>query len=451
MTTEIAKADLYNSAFHELIERVSETEPAWLRDIREQSFAQFERAGFPTVQQEEWKYTNVGSIAKTNFRPVIAANGTALSKGEVLAPFSYEETRSSVFVFVNGIFRSDLSSVKSLESITAIKLDQALQDPDHEPLIRESLQRNAADNQNGFALLNNALFAGGLFIRIPRGVELDTPIQLQFISEGIGGETAAASFPRIVIVSEANSAATIIESYATSDTERSYFTNAMVDLVLADGARIRHYKVQREGARAAHIATTRVDVGANAIYDTTTINLGAALSRHDINVTMDHEGASCSVDGLYMVDGNQHTDTHSVIDHRQPRCSSHQLYKGILDGKSRAVFNGKVFVRHGAQKTDAQQTNKNLLLSNDAQVDTKPQLEIYADDVKCTHGAAIGQLDEDQRFYLESRGINPVLARNMLTYGFAEEVIEKIKIESIKRELDEAVLNRLHSEFQLEA
>lgn len=451
MTTEIGTTNLYNSAFHELIEKVSGSEPSWLRAIREQSFAQFERAGFPTVQQEEWKYTNVGPVAKTKFKPVIAANGTGLSKGAALAPFTYEETRNSVFVFVNGIFRADLSSAKSLESINAIALDKALQDPDYEPVIRESLQRNAAENQNSFALLNNALFAGGLFVRIPRGVEIETPIQLQFISEAIEGETAAAAFPRIVIVAEANSAATIIESYGASDNDDSYFTNAIVDLVLDEGAHFRHYKVQREGARASHIATTRAALGRNAVYDTTTINLGAALSRHDINVTMDHEGASCSVDGLYMVDGNQHTDTHSVIDHRQPHCTSHQLYKGILDGKSRAVFNGKVFVRHGAQKTDAQQTNKNLLLSNDAQIDTKPQLEIYADDVKCTHGAAIGQLDEDEMFYLESRGINPALAKNMLTYGFAEEVIEKIKIESIKRELDEAVLNRLHSEFQLEA
>lgn len=443
MTTEIARADLYNSAFRELIEKVSGTEPSWLRDIREQSFAQFERAGFPTVQQEEWKYTNVSPIAKTNFRPVIAANGTRLSKGEALKPFTYKETRNSVFVFVNGVFRSDLSSVKSLVNVKAIELAEALQDPKHELLIRESLQRRAPDHQNGFALLNTALFAGGLFIRIPPGVEIETPIQLQFISEAIEGGTAAAAFPRIVIVGEANSAATIIESYAASDDSTSYFTNAIVDMVLENGARFRHYKVQREGARAAHIATTRVDIGPNAVYDTTTINFGAALSRHDINVTMDHEGGSCSVDGLYMVDGNQHTDTHSVIDHRQPHCSSHQLYKGILDGKSRAVFNGKVFVRHGAQKTDAQQTNKNLLLSNEAQVDTKPQLEIYADDVKCTHGAAIGQIDEDMMFYLESRGINPALAKNMLIYGFAEEVIEKIKIESIRRELDEAVLNRL--------
>jgi ABC-type transport system involved in Fe-S cluster assembly, permease component len=209
--------------------------------------------------------------------------------------------------------------------------------------------------------------------------------------------------------------------------------------------------VQRESAAGFHIANTKANLGAKAKYETTSINLGAAISRHDIDVVMDHEGAECAVDGLYMMEGSQHTDTHSVIDHRQPHCTSRQLYKGILDGKSRAVFNGKVFVRHGAQQTDAQQTNKNLLLSKEAQIDTKPQLEIYADDVKCTHGAAIGQLDEDELFYLESRGINPALAKNMLTYGFAEEVIERIKIDSIRRELDEAVLNRLHSEFQIEA
>ena len=195
---------------------------------------------------------------------------------------------------------------------------------------------------------------------------------------------------------------------------------------------------------------TRAGLGPQASYDTTTINFGAALSRHDIDVRMDHAGASCAVDGLYMVDGSQHTDTHSIIDHRRPHCTSHQLYKGILDGKSRAVFNGKVFVRHGAQQTDARQTNKNLLLSKEAQVDTKPQLEIFADDVKCAHGAAVGQLDEDEMFYLESRGIKPALARNLLTYGFAEEVIEKIKIDSIRRELDEAVLNRLHSDLAIE-
>ena len=443
MVTEIANENsAYRSALRELT-KVS-GEPSWLRALRGRSFDQFEGVGFPGVEQEEWKYTNVAPIMRTKFTPVVNSNGTALSKRNGLAPFIYEETRDSAFVFVNGIFREDLSSCKGLSGVVALDLNDALQISEYETVIRESLERNANSDNNGFELLNTALFAGGLFISIPRGVNLRTPIQLQFVSEPVKAGAPAAMFPRVLIVGKKNSAATIIESYRAT-AEGIYLTNAIVDLVLDEGARVQHYKVQRESAGASHIAKTRADLGRNAGYDTTTINFGAALSRHDIKVTMDHEGASCSVDGLYMVDGSQHTDTHSVIDHRQPHCTSRQLYKGILDGKSRAVFNGKVFVRHGAQQTDAQQTNKNLLLSSEAQIDTKPQLEIYADDVKCTHGAAVGQLDDDELFYLESRGINPSLAKNMLTYGFAEEVIERIKIESIKRELDEAVLNRLQA------
>ncbi len=197
------------------------------------------------------------------------------------------------------------------------------------------------------------------------------------------------------------------------------------------------------------MTTTRADLGRDSVFDTTSICLGAKLSRHNVAVIMDQEGAECWVDGLYIVGDGQHADTHSVIDHKQPHCTSHQLYKGILDGKSRAVFNGIVFVRHGAFGTDAKQTNKNLLLSTEAQVDTKPQLEIFADDVKCAHGAAIGQLDEDELFYLSSRGIHTDLARNLLTYGFAEEVIARIKVESIKAQLDEAVLHRLHASLEV--
>jgi Fe-S cluster assembly protein SufD len=445
MATQIANENsAYLSALRELM-KVS-GEPVWLRELRRRSFDRFEQVGLPGVEQEEWKYTNVAPIKRTKFAPVVNSNGTGLSKRNGLAPFVYDETRDSTFVFVNGIFREDLSSSQGLSGVVALDLNDALQISEYEKVIRDGLERNINGDNNGFELLNTALFAGGLFIKIPRGLELKTPIQLQFVSEPIKSESPAAVFPRVLIVGEENSAATIIESYRAT-AEGVYLTNAIVEVVLDEGARFQHYKVQRESAGASHIATTRADLGPKASYDTTTINFGAALSRHDIHVTMDHEGASCSVDGLYMVEGSQHTDTHSVIDHRQPHCTSRQLYKGILDGKSRAVFNGKVFVRHGAQQTDAQQTNKNLLLSNEAQVDTKPQLEIYADDVKCTHGAAIGQLSEDEMFYLESRGINPALAKNMLTYGFAEEVIERIKIDSIRRELNEAVLNRLQVEL----
>jgi Fe-S cluster assembly protein SufD len=266
---------------------------------------------------------------------------------------------------------------------------------------------------------------------------------LLFISDG----RVPASFQRVLVVAEEHSNATLVESYVSIN-ESQYLNNAVVEIVLKDGARLEHYKVQRESVGAFHIATTAADLGANATYDATTINFGAQLSRHDFRVTMDSEGAECWVDGLYLVTTGQHTDTHSVIDHRKPHCSSHQLYKGILDGKSRAVFNGKIYVRHDAQKTDAMQTNKNLLLSNEARVDTKPQLEILADDVKCAHGAAVGQIDEDELFYLETRGIHTDLARNLLTYGFAEEVIGKIKIESIRKQLDKAVLNRLNARLE---
>ena len=451
MAPELVKeTNHYATAFREVTRGRGSDEPSWLQSLRESSFDQFERTGFPNIKQEEWKYTNVAPIAKVNFAPVLVNNGTELTGTNALAPFAYEEARQSRLVFVNGMLRKELSSMEAVPAgVIAMDLDAALRSSQYEATIREHLEQYPYADDSGFSALNTALFARGLFLKIPRGLSVAAPIHLLFIGEDHDGSTPPAAFPRVLIGAEANSAATIIESYASPNTS-VYLTNAIVDLAVGDGARIQHYKIQRESMGAFHVATTRAQLGSHATYNTTTINFGAALSRHNIDVRMDHEGAECSIDGLYMVDGSQHTDTHSVIDHRQPHCTSQQLYKGILDGKSRAVFNGKVFVRHGAQQTDAQQTNKNLLLSKEARVDTKPQLEIFADDVKCTHGAAVGQLDEEELFYLESRGINPGLARNVLTYGFAGEVIERIGIESIRRELDAAVLNRLRSGFEIE-
>lgn len=433
-----AVTDKFAAAFNDVVLRQS-AEPSWLSALRQQSFSRFQEIGFPSVVEEEWKYTNVAAIAKGEFSPVTHLNGAAIARQD-LDKWTYTEAPVR-FVFINGIFRQDLSTQGEAQAgVVALTLETAAGDDRFADSIRQIFARRA-EADNGFVALNNALFAGGLFLRIERNVAANYPIHLLFVAEAVTGKTLAAS-PRVIIQAQANSAATIIESYSSSGAA-SYLTNAVIDVEVEDSARIQHYKVQRESANGFHIAATRANLGPKAKYETTTINLGGAISRHDIDVVMDHEGAECAVDGLYMVEGSQHTDTHSLIDHRQPHCTSRQLYKGILDGKSRAVFNGKVFVRHGAQQTDAQQTNKNLLLSPDAQIDTKPQLEIYADDVKCTHGAAIGQLDEDELFYLESRGINPALAKNMLTYGFAEEVIERITIESIKRELDSVVLNRL--------
>jgi Fe-S cluster assembly protein SufD len=448
MAMQLVKEDnAYADAFRRLPETRNGAEPSWLRSMRENAFECFEQVGFPTVQHEEWKYTNTAAISKARFSPVLSGKIARHADSNELARFFYDEARGSRLVFLNGILQKELSSLEALPAgVVAIDLLEALGNSQHKATVREHLERDAEPTQNGFTALNTSLFSSGALVLIPAGVKVDAPIHLLFVSEASNSE-APASFPRVLVVAAANSSATIMESYA-SPSEAAYLTNAAVKFDIRDGASLKHYKVQRESTRAFHVANTNVELGAKAIYDTTAINLGAAISRHDIGVTMDHEGAECWVDGLYMIDGSQHTDTHSLIDHRQPRCTSHQLYKGILDGKARAVFNGKVFVRHGAQQTDAQQTNKNLLLSNEARVDTKPQLEIFADDVKCAHGAAIGQLEEDEVFYLESRGINPKLARNLLTYGFAEEVIEKIKIDSIKRELDEAVLNRLHVDLE---
>jgi Fe-S cluster assembly protein SufD len=448
MVSQIVKQEnTYQAAFRELqAALVGSRRSSWVDRLRESAIDQFERLGFPSVREEEWKYTNVASIAKIDFSPIIANDAPTSLRADQLELFTYPEARESRLVFVNGILRTDLSSLNGLpEGVVAIDLVEALQSDRYDQPLQEHLARIVDYGENGFTALNTAFLGHGALVWIPKGLRIDTPLHLLFASDA--AQPNAASFPRVLVIGEENSSGTIIESY-TGVKDEVYFTNAVVEIVLKEGARLEHYRVQDESPSAFHVATTRADLGRNSSFDTTNITLGAQLSRHNLSVIMDHEGAECWVDGLYIVGTGQHADTHSVIDHKQPHCTSHQLYKGILDGKSRAVFNGKVFVRHGAQKTDAMQTNKNLLLSNDAHVDTKPQLEIFADDVKCAHGAAIGQLDEDELFYLSTRGIHSDLARNLLTYGFAEEVIAKIKVESIKSQLDEAVLHRLHARLE---
>ena len=396
----------------------------------------FEQLGFPSVREEDWKYTNLAALSKESFVPA-----TVSTESVDVNSFAYPETEGAHLVVVNGFLREDLSQTSGLGDAVAVDLFSAAADARYNKIIRKYLARNAGYHNNGLTALNTAFLQSGVFLWIPKNVKVERPLQITFVAEG----AQSASFPRVLVVAEENSSATLIESFVG---EGRYFTNATVEVVLKDGAHFEHYRLQRESKNAFHISTTSAELGRASRYDTTSINLGAQLSRHDISVVMDHEGAETSVDGLYIVDSDQHTDTHSVIDHKQPHCNSHQLYKGILDGNGRAVFNGKIFVREGAQKTDAIQTNKNLLLSDKARVDTKPQLEIYADDVKCAHGAAVGQIDPEELFYLETRGIDPELGRNLLTYGFAEEVIAKIKIESIRTELDEAVLRQLHTSLE---
>lgn len=435
MVTELVKSEnSYQTAFRTV--RESSQTPAWLELVRSSAMDRFEQLGFPSVKEEDWKYTNLASLAKEEFIPV-TSRAREVREVERLA---YPETAAAHVVVVDGFLREDLSVKTGLKDAVAVDLLSAVEDARYNKIIRKYLARNAGYHNNGLTALNTAFLQSGVFLWIPKNVKLERPLQITFVADAENG----ASFPRLLVVAEENSSATLIESFVSSN-GGTYFTNAIAEIVVKDGAQLEHYRLQRESNDAYHVSTTSAELGRTSRYATTSINLGAQLARHDISVVMDHEGAETSVDGLYMVGGDQHTDTHSVIDHKQPHCTSRQLYKGILDGNGRAVFNGKVFVREGAQKTDAQQTNKNLLLSDKARVDTKPQLEIYADDVKCAHGAAVGQIDPEELFYLETRGINPEMGRNLLTYGFAEEVIGKIKIDSIRAQLDETVLRQLRT------
>lgn len=447
MTAEATtEKSLYAGLFEETRARAGGDEPEWLSSLRADALERFERAGFPTTDEEDWKYTNVAPIARAEFRPADALAVDGELNAGIIEPFVYEESQRSCLVFVDGLFRPDLSSTEALpDGVVVSDLREALRGP-HAEVIRKHLARTQEHDRDAFVALNTAFLRDGAFIFLPKGVNAGTPIQLLFLAGA--QETGAASFPRALVVAERESSATILESYAALG-GATYFTNSVVETFVGEAARIVHYKVQREGESAYHVAATRAALGRASTYDLTTVTLGARLSRHGVEVRLSDEGAECWVDGLYLVGEGQHADTHSLIDHQKPRCTSHQNYKGILDGRSRAVFNGRVFVHRDAQQTDAFQSNKNILLSPEARVDTKPQLEIFADDVKCAHGATVGQLEEEELFYLVSRGLHPDLARNLLTYGFAEEIVEKIKVESIKSQLDEAILNRLQAELEV--
>lgn len=382
MSLQAGKESNFGAAFRS---RIDVEENARLRSLRGEAFAVFEAKGFPTVRNEDWKYTNVAPFAGLDW----AVDDSSIAVGQEVP----------------------------VDLLASFKVDR-----------------------NGFTALNLA-FANVAVLRISKDTVIEDPVVFSF-----EGEQGKAIFPHIMVIAEAGSKATIVETYAS--TAKS-FTNAAVQVFVEDNANLTHYRVQKDSPEAFNYGVTEVSLGRGSSYDSTNINMGGGLSRHDIDVKFRAEGGEAWVDGLYMLEGSQHHDTHSIIDHVVPNCFSHQTYKGALNDKSRAVFNGKVFVRENASGTDAQQSNKNLLLSNEARVDTKPQLEIFNDDVKCSHGATVGQLEEEELFYLLTRGLPELLARNLLTYGFVEQIINKIGIEAIKSDLDAAVLNRLNVKLEV--
>jgi Fe-S cluster assembly protein SufD len=411
---------------------------AWVQAARRTAMGRFAELGFPTLQDEAWRFTNVAPIAKLPFRPVFEPSADGLA-AETLSRLAFASLPGPRLVFLNGHFAATLSSVPVQPS--GVKIGSLAAALILEPtLVEKHLFRYATADANAFAALNTAFFQDGAFICVGTGRALTEPVRALYLSTA--KEHGAATHPRNLIIAEPGSQLTFIESYASLG-DAAHVTNAVTELVAGDSAVVEHLKFQDENPHAFHLATLQAHLGRASNVIAHSVVTGAKLSRTDIHTTLAGEGLECVLNGLYLIKGDQLADHHMIIEHAQARCASHEYFNGVLADKAKGVFHGRILVRPGAQKTDAKQTNRNLLLSDDATVDTKPQLEIYADDVKCTHGATVGQLDEESIFYLRSRGLGLDTARRMLIHAFAGEIIERIRHEAAREQLDKLVWDRL--------
>lgn len=420
----------FRAEFLELRSARQNEEPGWLTLVRTQALERFLDKGFPTLHDEEWRFTNVAPIASGSFALPSAASGSASDAASLKERFRIDGQESHDLVFVNGHWSRALSSVGELPpGVILTSLTTALAERPDE--VQRILSEGAGDDTPFFDL-NEAFLSDGAYVYVPKGVVIERPIHLVFLSRV--PETPMVVHPRNVIVAEAGSHVRLLETYAGVDDE-VYWTNAVTQVSAADNAVIDHYKLQRESGSAFHVASLEYVQGRSASVSNHSLSLGARLSRHDIRSQLSGEGADVTLNGLYVVKGSQHVDHHTLIDHQVPHCTSRELYKGVLDDRSSGVFNGRVIVRKDAQKTDSRQSNKNLLLSKEALVNTNPQLEINADDVKCAHGATIGQLDAEALFYLRSRGIARQDAQKILTEGFMADVSNRIRLAPVRETL----------------
>lgn len=410
--------------------------PEWLRTLRREGLAHLSRQGFPTQRHEAWKYTNVAPVVGLAFAPVPAKWWLHLE--ERLAQLALPGPR---LVFVNGRIARGLSTLKGLpEGLTVKPLQDALlEDAD---ALAAVVGKQAHAETHPFVALNAALLEEGAYIHVAPNAVCGVPVQLIFLSVG-EGELSLAS-PRIVVVAGANSEATVVETYAGSGSADGHtFTNAVTEVVLGDNASVHHYKVQAEAGSTFHLAALYAEQGRDSRFASHAFALGGALARNEVRSVFAAEGGEATLRGLYVGRGSQHLDNWTDLDHAHPRCISRELYKGVLDDTARGTFLGRVLVREDAQQTDASQQNRNLLLSESAQVDTRPQLEILADDVKCAHGAAVGRLDEQALFYLRSRGIPKQEAERLLTRAFAREVVDTVPLEDLRARVEQLLALQL--------
>jgi Fe-S cluster assembly protein SufD len=438
--TELKQPTKETGLYWETFEQFEKTarDPEWVRVGRKAGISHFVELGFPTLQDEDWRFTNVAPIAKLPFKPVLESTREGVA-AQALDPFTFAGLAGSKLVFVDGHFAPELSSTINLpEGVKVKSLAEAIaKDPTQ---VQPHLFHHARSDASAFTALNTAFFQDGAFIYVPAGQTVPEPIQLLYVSTA--KEDGATTHARNLIVAESGSQVTLVESYVNLS-DAAYLTNSVTELVAGDNAVVEHLKLQDESPQAFHIATLAAHFGRGSNVLTHSIALGAKLSRTNIHTHLAGEGLECILNGLYLTRGEQIADHYMIVDHAQPHCDSHEYFNGILADKSKGVFHGRILVRPDAQKTDAKQTNKNLLLSDNATVDTKPQLEIYADDVRCTHGATIGQLNEEAIFYLRSRCIGLETARRMLIHAFAGEIIDRVRCQPVREELDTLVWDRL--------
>ena len=424
--------DWYKSRFNDFEESLNGETQNPVHQLRREAIEHFAEAGFPTTKDEEWGFTSVAPILGTDFELTAKADEPTAD----IAPLCYG---LASLVFVDGHFAPGLSQLGELPAGVLAKSLRAALSEDTD-LVSRHLGQVAATKGQAFTALNTAFVQDGLFVYLPQGTVLRDPLHALFLSTG--EKANAITHPRILIVAEANAEATLLESYAGLGSE-TYLTNSLCEISVGENASIDHYRVQQETSAAYHLSATHVHEARSARFRSTSITLGGQLTRNHVHTALMGEGIDSTLNGLYIEDGTQHVDNHTLIEHAEPNCQSHEFYKGVLGDESTGVFRGKIHVHQAAQKTDAYQANQNLLLSDSARINTKPQLEIYADDVKCSHGATIGQLDADAVFYLRSRGIGHREAIRVLTRAFAGEVLDRVRIDSLREELDRLVTQRL--------
>ncbi len=430
--------DRYLSDFARLRKDTPAGKRSWTRPLREAAIERFAEIGFPTLREEEWRKTSVAPILKVPFRPQAAPASNGFT-AQVIERYTFEPWDCTHLVFVNGHYAPELSRLRPLpEGVVVEPLAQALTTRRDE--IEAHLARHADHRNHAFAALNTAFMQDGAYVRVPDGASLEEPLHLLFISTSHG--EPVVSYPRNLIVAGKGSRLSVVESYV-GPRHDLYLTDAVTEIAAGENAAVDHTRLQRESERAFHVAVLQADLGRFARLGSWNISLGGELVRTDLNALLGAEGGEVQLDGLYITGGSQHVDNHTLIDHASPHCTSHELYKGVLDDRSRGVFDGRIIVRKDAQKTDAHQTNKNLLVSEDALVDSTPRLQILADDVKCTHGATIGQIDEDAMFYLRSRAISEETARNLLIQAFVSEILHGMRIEPIRAGLECLLFTRL--------